>query len=186
MISYMTNSWLLIVFAWTISAFFEAPVFCVTGASAQELKGQEQTMVEPVNIEPLNKESPVAGEGPKGIELGSDYPEAIQQQVQRISDSIMSPYCPGMTLSACPSPDARALRLEIGGWLMGGKDNGQVMMSLAERYGEKIKAVPSDDGGVYRVFALTPIVVIGVGTLLSIFYLFYLRGKKDYQDIVER
>jgi len=60
------------------------------------------------------------------------------EQAIHIWDTIMSPYCPGRTLSACPSDDARTLREEILADLEQGKTPSEVREVLARRFGAAI------------------------------------------------
>ena len=59
-------------------------------------------------------------------------------------DSVMSPYCPGRTLSACPSDDARVLREEIVDSLSSGRSVEEERARLIEKYGDEILGTPSD------------------------------------------
>ena len=54
---------------------------------------------------------------------------------QEISDNVMSPFCPGLTLSACPSPQAKDLRLEIKSLLENGYSKEAVINQLKITYG---------------------------------------------------
>lgn len=61
--------------------------------------------------------------------------EQTDRESAQFFDSVMSPYCPGMTLSACPSDDARVLRDEIRGWLVQGQSKEQIQAELKTRFG---------------------------------------------------
>jgi cytochrome c-type biogenesis protein CcmH/NrfF len=68
------------------------------------------------------------------------------RELQEFVDSIMSPFCPGRTLAACPSGTARELRLEVKSWLDQGMSTSQVRERLIEIYGTDILGVPSKSG----------------------------------------
>lgn len=76
----------------------------------------------------------------------ADQLRDIEAETQTISDSIMSPFCPGRTLSACPSGQAKDLRTEIGGWLKQGYTEDAVYNLLRTRYGESVTGVPEGSG----------------------------------------
>lgn len=87
----------------------------------------------------------------------------IDAETQTISDSIMSPFCPGRTLSACPSGQAKELRTEISGWLNQGYTEDGVYNLLRARYGETVTGVPDGSGlgilgwiapGLFLLFSL--------------------------------
>ena len=60
----------------------------------------------------------------------------------RIFSELMSPYCPGLMLADCPSPDAFDLRAEIRARLAAGETPAQVKADLFARYGDSIRATP--------------------------------------------
>lgn len=66
----------------------------------------------------------------------------VQQEAESIYATIMSPYCPGRTLSACPSEDARNLRTEIFDRLSRGEQPAQVRAELVSRFGESVFGFP--------------------------------------------
>ena len=63
-----------------------------------------------------------------------------------LSSSIMSPFCPGRTLSACPSDQARAVRDEIIELIAQGNDESQVVSILQGKYGDEITGTPKFEG----------------------------------------
>jgi cytochrome c-type biogenesis protein CcmH/NrfF len=87
-------------------------------------------------------------------------------KTQEISDSIMSPYCPGRTLSACPSDKARNLRNEISVFFERGYSREAVVRQLTAKYGSAIKGEPESDG-LWILAWMTPFVII----LLACFFI---------------
>lgn len=63
-----------------------------------------------------------------------------------ISNQVMSPFCPGVTLHDCPSDTALELRREIKGWAADGMTKDEIMARLEEQYGPEIRAVPAASG----------------------------------------
>jgi cytochrome c-type biogenesis protein CcmH/NrfF len=52
----------------------------------------------------------------------------------RIFSELMSPYCPGLMLADCPSPDAFELRAEIRARLAAGDPPAQVKENIRARF----------------------------------------------------
>jgi cytochrome c-type biogenesis protein CcmH len=63
-----------------------------------------------------------------------------------LAGELMSPYCPGRTLSSCPSPQAA----ELVQWMVvqesGGATREQIVDMLVERFGEEILGAPPAKG----------------------------------------
>lgn len=79
-------------------------------------------------------------------------------EAQAIAGAIMSPYCPGLVLAACPSGDARELRVEIRERIEAGETRAGIEADLVTRYGQGVLADPSSlPGG--RVAVLVPAVL---------------------------
>jgi cytochrome c-type biogenesis protein CcmH/NrfF len=97
-----------------------------------------------------------------------EFSEEILVKTQEISDSIMSPYCPGRTLSACPSEKARELRVEISRFLERGYSRDAVIRQLKGMFGNTIQASPEPSG--FGIIAWSApffiIVCIGFGLLI--------------------
>lgn len=65
----------------------------------------------------------------------SESPEEI---LQELSHDLMSPFCPGRTIAACPSSAARKLEDEILVQAKDGKSREEIEGVLVERYGQDI------------------------------------------------
>jgi len=117
----------------------------------------------------LKTEDNIIDNKPEGL-----VDEKILEKTQRISESIMSPYCPGRTLSSCPSPDARSLRMEITTWLTRGYSEEAVHRQLKGMFGYSVQAEPETKG--FGIFAWTaPFVIISFLALLLFFILKRLK-----------
>lgn len=77
-----------------------------------------------------------------------------------ISDEVMSPYCPGVTLHDCPSQAAIDLREEIESWAADGMSKSAIMDRLVDEYGESILARPPTEGAGVLAWALPAVLVI--------------------------
>ena len=79
-----------------------------------------------------------------------------------LAGELMSPYCPGRTLSSCPSPQAA----ELVQWMVvqeaGGATQEQVVEMLIERFGEEILGAPPAKGITLWAYVL-PVLGFVVG-----------------------
>jgi cytochrome c-type biogenesis protein CcmH/NrfF len=86
-----------------------------------------------------------------------------------IFDTVMSPYCPGLTLSACPSDKARELRSEIEQWVGQGETKTMIVQKLSARYGEEIYGTPQMEGfGLIGWFAPALFIFLALLLLFSL------------------
>lgn len=65
---------------------------------------------------------------------------------QEIFDTVMSPYCPGRTLSGCPSDKARELRDDILRRIDQGETPLEVKESLLRQFGPDLAGMPQNKG----------------------------------------
>ena len=64
-------------------------------------------------------------------------------EAQAIFTELMSPFCPGLTLADCPSPNAFELRAEIRRRLEAGESTDAIRAELVAKYGVEILADPT-------------------------------------------
>jgi cytochrome c-type biogenesis protein CcmH len=89
--------------------------------------------------------------------------EGPQDVANSISEQVMSPFCPGVTLHDCPSDNAIALRAQIAHWASLGWSRQKIMSKLTAEYTD-IRAVPPDSGASLLVWLLPAIaLVVGGG-----------------------
>lgn len=75
---------------------------------------------------------------------GGEPSLAAEQIAQSLSHELMSPYCPGRTISSCPSPNARKLEAFILEEATKGKSKAQIEQELVQSFGrEKLGSVTS-------------------------------------------
>ena len=99
----------------------------------------------------------------------------VERQATGIFDSVMSPFCPGRTLSGCPSGDAIALRKEILLWLSQGQTRDEIVMILENRYGKAIYGAPKAEGFGLAAWII-PMGFVLLGTL--VIAVFFSRKNK--------
>ncbi len=90
---------------------------------------------------------------------------------QSLSTEMMSPFCPGRTLSNCPSPQADSLRMWILVQESTGRTRSDVEEELYVRYGDVILAAPRAEGIGIAAYAIPVVAFLGGGGLI----LFLLR-----------
>lgn len=99
--------------------------------------------------------------------LASDLPsERAHAVLQELSNDLMSPYCPGRTIAACPSKAARKLEDEILAKAEQGQGREAIEADLVARFGTDIigyRPPPFLLGGtvVVGLLALFGLVVLG-------------------------
>lgn len=74
------------------------------------------------------------------------FAEETPRIARSIIDGSMSPYCPGLTLAACPSPTADSLRQAIIGRVRAGESQASIERGLEAVYGTAIRATPDARG----------------------------------------
>ena len=90
-----------------------------------------------------------------------DDPEiAIGRQAHELARDLMSPYCPGRTLEACPSPDALAVREEIRAALRAGEAPDSIRERIEARFGQAVIGLPQTPLG-----RALPVVALAVGAV---------------------
>ena len=94
-----------------------------------------------------------------------------------ISQEVMSPFCPGLTLHDCPSQAAIDLRARIEGWAEQGWSRDRIMQTLEAEYGPEIRAVPSGSNGL--VAWLVPALAVIAGAVLLTLLLRRWTGRAE-------
>lgn len=93
----------------------------------------------------------------------SDHtPEDVAAEV---SGSVMSPFCPGVTLHDCPSAEADKWRRRIAAWARSGMSKRQIIDRLETQFDPSIRAVPPAGGSGLAAWLLPAVVVVaGIAT----------------------
>lgn len=92
----------------------------------------------------------------------------IPSVARGIIDHAMSPFCPGLTLAACPSPSADSLRRDITARVRAGESKASIENSLRTDFGTAISGAPEFSGtGLIAWLAPGLLVVVG-GLLLTV------------------
>ena len=86
-----------------------------------------------------------------------------------LAQDLMSPFCPGVALADCPSPDAATLRSWILVQEAAGRSRADVEAELLERYGEQILSAPRVRGFGVTAYAIPIGVFVAGGGLVWLF-----------------
>ena len=70
--------------------------------------------------------------------MDAPAPGEPERILSDLSNELMSPYCPGRTISSCPSEQARKLEEQILVQAQAGKSREQIEQSLVDRFGPQI------------------------------------------------
>jgi cytochrome c-type biogenesis protein CcmH/NrfF len=86
----------------------------------------------------------------------------------RLTSQLMSPFCPGLLLSDCPSSGAAALRAEIRERLDRHEAPDHIVTDLVARYGTAIEASPEATGlGLLVWWAPAAVAMVSFGAVAS-------------------
>jgi cytochrome c-type biogenesis protein CcmH/NrfF len=88
-----------------------------------------------------------------------------QDDANWISEHVMSPFCPGVTLHDCPSDSAVALRDRITAMAAQGFTRAQIMAELEREYGAGIRAEPMKSGSGLLAWLLPVLGAIAGGSV---------------------
>jgi cytochrome c-type biogenesis protein CcmH/NrfF len=94
---------------------------------------------------------------------------AAEQWAYDLAHSLMSPYCPGRTLSDCPSPQADELRLWILEQARAGATREEVEAELTRSFGDQLRQAPRAEGMGLVAYAVPAVFLLAGGVLLVAF-----------------
>jgi cytochrome c-type biogenesis protein CcmH/NrfF len=103
-----------------------------------------------------------------------------EDTAERAIGKIRSPYCPGLMLEVCPSPEAEALRDSIRDLAGEGMAEAEIVEWMIGRHGEEWRAIPKRSGRGMFAWLLPPLfLVVGAGLLV-------VRLRRDRKGVLER
>jgi len=86
-----------------------------------------------------------------------------------LASDLMSPFCPGRTISDCPSPQAASLKAWIVVQAAAGRSREDVEEELYDRYGDVILAAPRSEGFGATAYWIPVAVFLAGGALVAWF-----------------
>jgi cytochrome c-type biogenesis protein CcmH/NrfF len=93
-----------------------------------------------------------------------------------MAHDLMSPFCPGRTLAACPSPQADELRQWILFQAAAGQSREQIEKVLFERFGDVMRQEPRAEGGWGISAYVIPVAGFLLGGALVAFVIHRIAG----------
>ena len=94
-------------------------------------------------------------------------PPPTDAVAQSAIGELRSPYCPGLMLEVCPSPQAELLRDSIRDLAAAGKSKNELVAWTLERHGEEWRAVPRRSGVGLWAWIVPPLALLGAGAWLA-------------------
>jgi len=115
----------------------------------------------------------VAQQAPRLDEPVQPHPEG-----DAAIDRLRSPYCPGMMLEVCPSPQAKFLRDSIQAMAWTGATADSLVGWMLANHGEEFRAVPQARGSGLWAWLMPPFALLGglIGVALA---LQHFRGRRE-------
>jgi cytochrome c-type biogenesis protein CcmH len=102
--------------------------------------------------------------GPAAADAGAP----AEAWAYELSHNLMSPYCPGRTLSECPSPQADELRLWILEQARAGATREEVEQELFRSFGDQLRQAPRAEGIGLLAYAVPGVFLLaGAGLLVA-------------------
>jgi len=103
------------------------------------------------------------------------------KRVNRLSDELKSPFCPGKTLLNCTSYQAFALRKEMTEMILAGKSDEEILNALRESFGEILENPPQP---WYTI--LVPVMPFVLGALIALWmFSRWLKGAQKEDEELE-
>jgi cytochrome c-type biogenesis protein CcmH/NrfF len=95
--------------------------------------------------------------------------EELEGWAYKLPNELMSPFCPGRTISACTSPQADSLRM----WLIvqeaSGRSREDVEAELFERYGDALRPAPRAEGFGLTAYVFPVLAFLAGGVFIAVF-----------------
>jgi len=91
---------------------------------------------------------------------------------------LRSPFCPGLMLEVCPSPQAKLLRDSIQVMAQGGVPADSLVSWMLANFGEEYRAVPQTRGSGLWAWIMPPLALLG-GLFSVVVALRHFRARKE-------
>ncbi len=99
-----------------------------------------------------------------------------------LSAELMSPFCPGRTLSDCPSQAAKSLVMWVVVQEAAGRTRSDVEEELIARYGEVMRPAPKAEGIGLTAYLVPAVTFAGGGILIGLFLRRQTRSAPQEPD----
>jgi len=91
---------------------------------------------------------------------------------------LRSPFCPGLMLEVCPSPQAKSLRDTINMMANDGIASDSIVSWMLASYGDQYRAVPRASGSGLWAWVMPPLALLG-GLLAVFLALKHFRARRE-------
>lgn len=123
---------------------------------------------------------------PVGPVLGQQVPrldEPVQSHPdgEAAIDRLRSPYCPGMMLETCPSPQAKLLRDSLQMLAWEGASTDSLVDWMLANHGEEYRAVPQARGSGLWAWLMPPLALVG-GIIIVALVLQHFRARRQEDE----
>ena len=103
---------------------------------------------------------------------------SAQKRVNRLSDQLKSPFCPGRTLMTCTSTEAYRLRQEMTAMILAGKTDEEILLALRDSFGDELETPPQP-----WYIILVPILPFIFGLLIAAWiFSKWMRGRSNEEE----
>lgn len=89
-------------------------------------------------------------------------------EAQRLFGTLMSPYCPGLTIATCPSPGADSLRRDIRARLARGETPRVIVDAYVAAWGEQVLGAPPARNWALVLWVLPGLLLVAGAVALSL------------------
>lgn len=93
-------------------------------------------------------------------------------------DRLRSPFCPGLMLEVCPSPQAKLLRDSIQALAWAGAPADSLVEWMLANHGEEYRAVPRAAGSGLWAWLMPPLALLG-GLIIVALLLQHIRSRRE-------
>jgi cytochrome c-type biogenesis protein CcmH/NrfF len=118
------------------------------------------------------------------ISLKAQEPPKLDEPVQAHPEgdaaiaSLKSPFCPGLMLEVCPSPQAKMLRDTLQLMAQGGVSSDSLVSWMLANFGKEYRAVPQARGSGLWAWLMPPLALL-VGLFSVVVALRHFRARPD-------
>lgn len=99
-----------------------------------------------------------------------------------LSNELLSPFCPGVSLADCSSGSAKSLVMWMVVQESAGRTRDDVEQELYARYGEVMRPTPKAEGIGVTAYVIPALVFVGGGLLIGFFLMRQTRAARAAQE----
>ena len=114
-----------------------------------------------------------------------DEPVQAHPEGDAAIDRLKSPFCPGMMLEVCPSPQAKMLRDTLQVMAHAGAQADSLVGWMLASYGEEYRAVPQTRGSGLWAWLMPPLALLA-GLLSVIVVLRHFRARRESDPPIQK